>query len=142
VADAEIVVHPYPGEAGAIGAALCAGDWLKSGATTRFRGYDVIESLDYSSTTNQHTTCKWCPVDCKRTFIDVALPDGKGRPWSKVPLAAGWERVISGNSCPKGLLEDVNEMLVVKKNLEAVKNDHPNTAEVVRQTAFRRATIA
>ena len=38
--------------------------------------------------------------------------------------AAGWERVISGNSCPKGLLEDVNEMLVVKKNLEAVKNAH------------------
>jgi len=140
VPDAEIVVHPYPGEAGAIGAALCAGDWLKSGATTRFRGYDVIESLEYTSTTNEHTTCKWCPVDCKRTFIDVCLPDGKGRPWSKVPVAAGWERVISGNSCPKGLLEDVNEMLVVKKNLEAVKDAHPNTADVVRATAFRRAT--
>jgi predicted CoA-substrate-specific enzyme activase len=142
VADAEIVVHPYTGEAGAIGAALCAGDWLKSGAATRFRGYDVIESLEYTSTTNQSTTCKWCPVDCKRTFIDVALPDGAGRPWSKVPLAAGWERVISGNSCPKGLLEDVNEMLVVKKNLETVKDAHPNTAEVVRATAFRRAAIA
>ena len=140
VPDAEIVVHPYPGEAGAIGAALCAGDWLKSGATTRFRGYDVIESLEYTSTTNEHTTCKWCPVDCKRTFIDVCLPDGKGRPWSKVPVAAGWERVIGGNSCPKGLLEDVNEMLVVKKNLEAVKDAHPNTADVVRATAFRRAT--
>jgi predicted CoA-substrate-specific enzyme activase len=140
VPDAEIVVHPYPGEAGAIGAALCAGDWLKSGGISRFRGYDVIESLEYTSTTNQHTTCKWCPVDCKRTFIDVGLPDGKGRPWSKVPLAAGWERVISGNSCPKGLLEDVNEMLVVKKNLEAVKDAHPNTAELVRSTAFRRAT--
>jgi predicted CoA-substrate-specific enzyme activase len=143
VPDAEIVVHPYSGEAGAIGAALCAGDWLKPGATTRFRGYDVIESLEYVSTTNEHTTCKWCPVDCKRTFIDVCLPDGKGRPWSKVPVAAGWERVISGNSCPKGLLEDVNEMLVVKKNLEAVKDAYPNTAEMVRATAFRRArTIA
>ena len=139
VPDAEIVVHPYCGEAGAIGAALCAGDWLKSGATTRFRGYDVIESLEYTSTTNEHTTCNWCPVNCKRTFIDVRLPDGKGRPWSTVPLAAGWERVISGNSCPKGLLEDVNEMSVVKKNLEAVKDAHPNTAEVVRETAFRRA---
>jgi len=139
VPDAEIVVHPYCGEAGAIGAALCAGDWLKSGATTRFRGYDVIESLEYTSTTNEHTTCNWCPVNCKRTFIDVRLPDGKGRPWSTVPLAAGWERVISGNSCPKGLLEDVNEMRVVKKNLEAVKDAHPNTAEVVRETAFRRA---
>jgi len=145
VPDAEIVVHPYCGEAGAIGAALCAGDWQKSGAAvgtpTRFRGYDVIESLEYTSTTNEHTTCNWCPVNCKRTFIDVRLPDGKGRPWSTVPLAAGWERVISGHSCPKGLLEDVNEMRVVKKNLEAVKNAHPNTAEMVRETAFRRVKV-
>ena len=136
--DAEIVVHPYSGEAGAIGAALCAGDWLKSGSTSRFRGYDVIEALEYTSTTNEHTTCNWCPVSCKRTFIDVRLPDGQGRPWSKVPLAPGSERVISGNSCPKGLLEDVNEMRVVKKKMEAVKDAHPNTAEVVRETAFRR----
>ena len=139
VHDAEIVVHPYSGEAGAIGAALCAGDMMKSGASTRFRGYDVIESLEYTSTTNEHTTCNWCPVSCKRTFIDVRLPNGKGRPWSKVPLTVGWERVISGNSCPKGLLEDVNEMRVVKKNLENVRDAHPNTAEMVRQSAFRRA---
>jgi predicted CoA-substrate-specific enzyme activase len=138
VPDAQIVVHPHAGEAGAIGAALCAGDWLKAGAATRFRGYDVIESLHYTSTTNEHTTCNWCPVSCKRTFIDVLLPDGKGRPWSKVPLAAGSERVISGNSCPKGLVEDVGEMRIVKKNLEAVRDAHPNTAELVRETAFGR----
>jgi hypothetical protein len=47
--------------------------------------------------------------------------------------------VISGNSCPKGLLEDVNEMRVVKKNLEAMKDAHPNIAEMVRESAFRRA---
>ena len=141
VPDAEIVVHPYSGEAGAIGAALCASDLMKAGASTRFRGYDVIESLEYTSTTNEHTTCTWCPVSCKRTFIDVRLPNGKGRPWSKVPLTDGWERVISGNSCPKGLLEDVNEMRVVKRNLESTRDAHPNTAEVVRETAFRRAKV-
>src|ERR1700677_1697419 len=139
VRDAEIVVHPYSGEAGAIGAALCAGDMMTPGASTRFRGYDVIESLEYTSTTNEHTTCTWCPVSCKRTFIDVRMPNGMGRPWSKLPLAAGWERVISGNSCPKGLLEDVNEMRVVKKNLETIRDAHPNTAELVRENAFRRA---
>ena len=139
VPDAEIVVHPYSGEAGAIGAALCADDLMKAGTATRFRGYDVIESLEYTSTTNEHTTCNWCPVSCKRTFIDVRLPNGQGRPWSKVPLGSGWERVISGNSCPKGLLEDVNEMRVVKKNLESIKDAHPNTAELVREGAFRRA---
>lgn len=139
VPGAEIVVHPYSGEAGAIGAALCAADWLAEGAPSAFRGFEVIESLQYQSTTSEHTTCNWCPVSCKRTFIDVRLAEGKGRPWSKVPLAAGWERVISGNSCPKGLLEDVNEMRIVKKNLEAVKHAHPNTAEMVRENAFRRA---
>jgi hypothetical protein len=141
VPDAEIVVHPYSGEAGAIGAALCAGDWLKEGRSTRFRGYDVIEALEYTSTTNEHTTCKWCPVSCKRTFIDVRLPDGKGREWSKVPLKPGWERVISGNSCPKGLLEDANEMRVVKKSMEAVKDANPNTAEMVRESAWRARAV-
>jgi len=140
VPDAEIVVHPYTGEAGAIGAALCAGELLQRGAT-RFRGYDVIESLEHTSTTNDDTTCHWCPVNCKRTFIDVRLPGSEGRPWSKVPLAAGWQRVISGNSCPKGLLEDASEMRVVKKNLEAIKDAHPNTAEMVRQSAFGRPRI-
>jgi len=139
VPDAEIVVHPYCGEAGAIGAALCAGDMMKPGASTRFRGYDIIESLEYTSTTNAHTTCTWCPVSCKRTFFDVRLAIGMGRPWSKVPLGVGWERVISGNSCPKGLLEDVNEMRVVKESLEIIRDAHPNTAEVVRESAFRRA---
>jgi hypothetical protein len=139
VPGAEIVVHPYSGEAGAIGAALCAGEWLKRGEASRFRGYDTIEALEYTSTTNEHTTCKWCPVNCKRTFIDVRLPDAKGRSWSKVPLAEGWERVISGNSCPKGLLEDVNEMKVVKAKLEETKDAYPNVADLVRTHAFRRA---
>ncbi|MFM9885677.1 MAG: BadF/BadG/BcrA/BcrD ATPase family protein [Burkholderiales bacterium] len=139
VPDADIVVHPYAGEAGAIGAALCARDAVLRNQPSRFRGYEVIESLEYASTTNEHTTCHWCPVNCKRTFIDVRLPEGKGRTWSKVPVAAGWERVISGNSCPKGLLEDANEMRVVKKTMEAVKDAHPNIAEMVRENAFRRA---
>lgn len=142
VPDAEIVVHPYSGEAGAIGAALCALDWLRKGLPSRFRGFDIIESLVYTSTTNEHTVCHWCPCNCKRTFIDVQLPDGKGRPWSKVPVAEGWQRVISGNSCPKGLVEDVNEMRVVKAQLEDVKRAYPNVGELVRKDAFRRSKAA
>ena len=138
VPDAEIVVHPYSGEAGAIGAALCAAERLGAGTASRFRGFDVIEALEYVSTTNQHTTCNWCPVNCKRTFIDVRIPDGQGRAWSKVPLEEGWERVISGNSCPKGLLEDASEMRVVKKQLEAIKDAHPNIGALVREDAFSR----
>jgi hypothetical protein len=142
VPSAEVVVHPYPGEAGAIGSALCALDWARrSGAPSRFRGFDTIEALEYTSTTNEHTTCRWCPVSCRRTFIDVVLPGAKGRPWSKVPLAEGRERVISGNSCPKGLLEDANEMRVVKAQMEEVKRAYPNVAEMVREDAFRHARV-
>lgn len=142
VPDAEIVVHPYAGEAGAIGAALCAAEWWATGQPTRFRGYDAIAGLAYTSTTNEHTVCRWCPCNCRRTFIDVQLPGAVGRPWSKVPLAPGWERVISGNSCPKGLVEDVNEMRLVKAQLEEVRRGCPNVAEVIRKDAFRRARVA
>ena len=138
VPDAEVVLHPYSGEAGAIGAALCAADWTKHGTSSRFRGFDTIAALTYTSTTAAETVCKWCPINCTRTFIDVQLPGAKGRGWSKLPLAEGWERVISGNSCPKGLVEDVNEMRVVKAKLEEVKREYPNVAEMVRQDAFRR----
>jgi len=104
----------------------------------RSRGFQTIESLTYTSTTSAATVCHWCPVNCTRTFIDVQLPGAKGRPWSKVPLAEGGERVISGNSCPKGLVEDVNELRVVKAKFEEVKRGYPNVAEMVRKDAFRR----
>jgi predicted CoA-substrate-specific enzyme activase len=136
VPDAEIAIHPYSGEAGAIGAALCAAD--AAGGASRFRGFAAVEALTYRTTTNDHTICHWCSCNCKRTFIDVQLPGAGGRPWSKIPVAEGWERVISGNSCPKGLLEDVDEMRTVKARIDEAKRAYPNVAEMVRATAFRR----
>jgi predicted CoA-substrate-specific enzyme activase len=138
IPDAEIMIHPYTGEAGAIGAALCALDAWRNGKPTRFRGFEATEALSYRSTTGEDTICRWCSCNCKRTFIDVQFAEAKGRPWSKVPLEAGWERVISGNSCPKGLVEDVNEMRMVKAGLEEAKRANPNVAEMVRAEAFRQ----
>ncbi len=139
VPDAEIVIHPHSGEAGAIGAALCAMEAADGVAPSGFRGFDVIEHLNYRSTTSEDTICKWCPVNCKRAFIDVELEGAKGRSWSKIPLEEGWERVISGNSCPKGLVEDVNEMKAVKAEMEEQRRVYPNIGEMVREKAFRRA---
>ncbi len=138
VPEAEVVVHPYSGEAGAIGAALVALDWWKNGGKTVFRGFDSIEKLAYKTSTSTDTVCHWCPVNCQRSFIDVELLEGKGRPWSKVPLAQGWERVIVNNSCPKGLVEDLNEMKVIKAGIEKTKNAYPNVADMVRKEGFRR----
>ncbi len=138
IPEAEVVVHPYSGEAGAIGAALVALDWWGQGRQTNFRGFDAIEKLSYKPTTSIETVCHWCPVNCQRSFIDVELSGGKGRSWSKVPLSEGWERVIVNNSCPKGLVEDLNEMKVIKERIERTKNAYPNVADMVRKEAFRR----
>ncbi|HEY6339079.1 MAG TPA: BadF/BadG/BcrA/BcrD ATPase family protein [Candidatus Sulfotelmatobacter sp.] len=138
VPDAEVVVHPYSGEAGAIGAALVALDWWDGGGESKFRGFDAIERLTYKTATSVDTVCHWCPVTCQRSFIDVELDGGKGREWSKVPLEKGWERVIVNNSCPKGLVEDLNEMKVIKMGMEKTKNAFPNVADLVRKEAFRR----
>jgi predicted CoA-substrate-specific enzyme activase len=140
VPDADVVVHPYSGEAGAIGAALVSLDWWEKGGQSQFRGFDVIENLTYNTTTAKDTVCNWCPVNCQRSFIDVELPGGQGRTWSKVPLSLGWERVIVNNSCPKGLVEDLNEMKVIKAGIEKTKNAFPNIADMVRQEGFRRNT--
>src|SRR5205823_1020355 len=71
VPEAEVVVHPYSGEAGAIGAALVALDMTRTGGQTRFRGFGAIDRLSYRNTTSSETVCHWCPVNCRRTFIDV-----------------------------------------------------------------------
>jgi predicted CoA-substrate-specific enzyme activase len=142
VADAEVVVHPYSGEAGAIGAALVSLEWWEKGNRSTFRGFDVIEKLTYKTTTAKETVCNWCPVNCQRSFIDVELPGGNGREWSKVPLSRGWERVIVNNSCPKGLVEDLNEMKVIKAGIEKTKNAYPNIADMVRKEAFRRVSAS
>jgi predicted CoA-substrate-specific enzyme activase len=138
VPGADVVVHPYSGEAGAIGAALVVLDWWQGGGESRFRGFDAIERLTYKTATSVDTVCHWCPVTCQRSFIDVELEGGKGREWSKVPLEKGWERVIVNNSCPKGLVEDLNEMKVIKIGMEKTKNAFPNVADLVRKEAFRR----
>ncbi|MBS1849917.1 MAG: activase [Acidobacteria bacterium] len=139
VPDADIVVHPYSGEAGAIGAALVALDWWERGGRTGFRGFEVVENLSYKTATSVETVCHWCPVNCQRSFIDVELLGGKGRTWSKVPLSEGWERVIVNNSCPKGLVEDLNEMKAIKAEIEKTKNAYPNIADMVRNEGFLRA---
>jgi predicted CoA-substrate-specific enzyme activase len=141
VNDAEVIVHPYPGESGAIGAALVALDWCQAGGHSRFRGFHAVEQLTYRATTSKDTVCHWCPVNCQRTFIDVELEGAKGRAWSNVPVAAGWERVIVNNSCAKGLVENANEMKLVKAEMERIKHAFPNVAEMVRKEGFRHNAV-
>ena len=90
VPDAEIAIHPYSGEAGAIGAALCAHEPGSAGAPSRFRGFDVIESLVLSQ---HHQRTHDLPLVRCQLQADVhrraRCPRRKGRPWSKVPARRG-----------------------------------------------------
>lgn len=137
VPDAEIYVHPYSGEAGAIGAALVALEHYQRYGRSIFRGFEAIEKLSYRSITSKDTVCNWCPINCQRSFIDVYLGEGEGRAWSKVPLEPGWVRIIVNNACPKGLVEDERELKVIREKLERVKNEFPNIADFVKKEAFR-----
>ncbi|WP_340694747.1 BadF/BadG/BcrA/BcrD ATPase family protein [Hydrogenobacter thermophilus] len=140
VPEAQIYVHPYSGEAGAIGSALIALEHYEKHKSTRFRGFEVIEELTYRTTTSKETVCHWCPISCQRTFIDVYLGEGEGRPWSKVPLERGWVRLIVNNSCPKGLVEDERELKVIKEQMESIKKNFPNVSDFVRKEAFKKLT--
>ena len=134
VPGAEVVVHPYPGEAGALGVALLA---LEAKGRTRFRGFEVIENLTYKTTTSADTVCRWCPMNCQRTFIDVYVGEGEGRSWSKVPLEKGWLRLIVSNACPKGLVEDEQELKVLQQELRRVQNEFPNLSQIAKKEAFK-----
>src|SRR2546427_12711375 len=63
VPDADVVLHPYSGEAGAIGAALCAADWLRHGGASRFPGFATIAGLSCTSTTRSATAWHGCPTN-------------------------------------------------------------------------------
>jgi predicted nucleotide-binding protein (sugar kinase/HSP70/actin superfamily) len=65
--------------------------------------------------------------------VDIAEPPRK----SKIPILPGVKRLIVGNSCEKGLVEDVNDMKVIKKGLDAVKGANPNFVEIAAKAVWR-----
>ncbi|MDH3271031.1 MAG: acyl-CoA dehydratase activase-related protein [Gemmatimonadota bacterium] len=147
----EIVVHEHCGESGAIGAALEVLRVRKDAEPSRFVGLDETAATTYTTTTNEDTRCHFCKNQCLRTFIDVevAASSANGADpisgedpaqranGSKVPLAGGARRLIVGNSCEKGLVEDVDAMRVIKTRLDATTDDTPNLVEVSARAAFR-----
>jgi predicted CoA-substrate-specific enzyme activase len=133
-----VIVHEHCGESGAIGAALEARRLHGRGQVTNFIGLDAVGNISYVTHRSEDTRCYFCKNKCMRTFIDVSIADAD-ESWkkSKIPIAAGIKRLIVGNSCEKGLVEDVNDMREIKKGLDAAKKDNPNMAEVGAKAAFK-----
>jgi len=136
-----VIVHEHCGESGAIGAAIEAVRLWENGRQTTFIGLDAVEKITYQTHRNENTRCYFCKNKCLRTFIDVKvdlqLDEEPVAYKSKIPLEPGTKRLIVGNSCEKGLVEDVEAMRVIKKGLDAVKGKNPNLVEIAAKAVFK-----
>src|SRR6266704_2454831 len=134
----DVIVHEHCGESGAIGAAIEARRLYNRGQRTQFIGFDAVRDISYVTRRNEDTRCYFCKNKCMRTFIDVQIA-GADESWkkSKVPISKGIKRLIVGNSCEKGLVEDVSHMREIKKGLDAMKKENPNLAEVGAKAVFK-----
>ncbi len=125
VPGAEVFVHPHTGEAGAIGAAFEALRVVRRRGTSSFVGLDNAIDIAFTSTNNEDTRCDFCPNNCSRTFIDTETPTGQTA------------RYISGFSCEKGTVEDMDAL----KALNNVRRDrmkvYPNLVDFEAKLCFK-----
>jgi predicted nucleotide-binding protein (sugar kinase/HSP70/actin superfamily)/activator of 2-hydroxyglutaryl-CoA dehydratase len=126
VPGARVQVHPHPGEAGAIGAAVEALRVVTRRGRSTFVGLDAAIDLRYTSRTDETTTCQFCPNHCSRTFIDTRTPDGRT------------SRYISGFSCEKGTVESVDALRALEQKRKSLKTAYPNLVDYEARLAFRR----
>ena len=131
VPGAEVFVHPHPGEAGAIGAAMevlrrverserSGTPWKRT-----WIGLDATIDLAYSTTNDETTRCHFCPNLCSRTFIDTVAPTGDTA------------RYIAGFSCEKGTVEDEAALKRLTRERARLRKAYPNLVEWEAKNLFR-----
>ncbi|HEX3703492.1 MAG TPA: BadF/BadG/BcrA/BcrD ATPase family protein [Vicinamibacterales bacterium] len=125
VPDAEVHVHPHPGEAGAIGAALETLRVVTRRGRSTFVGLDAAIDLAYTSRNDETTRCHFCPNDCARTFIDARTPDG------------ATSRYISGFSCEKGTVESAEALKTLTARRRDLRLRYPNLVDYESKVLFR-----
>jgi predicted CoA-substrate-specific enzyme activase len=102
VPNATIHLHPHPGLAGAIGAAIEAKIQVAKKASN-FVGIDEAIHMSYTTTTDESTRCHFCSIGCSRTFIDTITPSGNKA------------RYIAGFACEDGTVASKDEFRELKK---------------------------
>ncbi|MEO6771645.1 MAG: acyl-CoA dehydratase activase-related protein, partial [Kofleriaceae bacterium] len=125
VPNAEVYLHPHCGEAGAIGAAFEALRKTRRQGTTTFVGLDQAVDIEYVSINDDKTRCNFCPNNCSRTFIDTKTLDGKTA------------RYISGFSCEKGTVENMDALKVLNKERQKRMKQYPNLVDYEAKLAFK-----
>ena len=125
VPNAVVNVHPHPGEAGAIGAAMETLRVVTRRGHSTFIGLDETINLHYTSRTDEETRCNFCPNSCSRTFIDTKTPEGRT------------SRYISGFSCEKGTVESKEQLKLLTAERKGIKSNYPNLVDYESKLAFR-----
>jgi activator of 2-hydroxyglutaryl-CoA dehydratase/predicted nucleotide-binding protein (sugar kinase/HSP70/actin superfamily) len=125
VPNAEVVIHPHTGEAGAIGAAMETLRVVRRRGSSTFIGLEQAIDLKYTSRNDESTVCHFCPNECSRTFIDTKTPDGRT------------SRYISGFSCEKGTVESKDALKILAKERNTVRRQYPNIVDDESKLAFK-----
>jgi activator of 2-hydroxyglutaryl-CoA dehydratase/predicted nucleotide-binding protein (sugar kinase/HSP70/actin superfamily) len=125
VPGAEIHVHPHPGEAGALGAALETKRLVERRGHSTFIGLEAAIALGYSTKNDESTICSFCPNHCHRTFIDTVKPDG------------GTSRYIAGFSCERGTVESQEALGELVRHRKKLKSCYPNLVDYEAKLAFK-----
>lgn len=124
VPEARVDLHPYPGEAGAYGAAIEARDVVTQRGYSTFVGIEEALQLTYTSRTDESTRCHFCPMDCSRTFIDTQTPHS--------PTV----RYIAGFSCESGTVESVEALQQLKAQQRVLQKKTPNLVKKEAREIF------
>ena len=125
VPNAIVNVHPHPGEAGAIGAAIEARDVVQREGRAKFVGLDEALQMTYESTTDESTRCHFCTINCSRTFIDTKTPSGNSA------------RYIAGFSCEDGTVESAESLRELKESRKELQNSVPNLVKTESKQLFK-----
>lgn len=127
VPGAVVHVHPHTGEAGAIGAAMEALRVVRRRGYSSFVGLEQAIDIAYTSTNDESTRCDFCPNNCSRTFIDTATSDGQTA------------RYISGFSCEKGTVEDMDALKELNATRRQRMTRYPNLVDVEATLCFKHS---
>ncbi len=121
VPDAEVLVHPITGEAGAFGAAIEAMRNYKG--TSSFIGVENLLNLKFEVKSDETTRCNYCTNRCIRTFIKVKTKEG--------------EKLYVIAPCEKGTVLEKENLKNVLKKIQKIKEQNPNMQEICAKEIFK-----
>jgi predicted CoA-substrate-specific enzyme activase len=115
----QVVRAPYPGEMGAIGAALLtkrkmAEDFHGGFAKSAFIGFDALKTFDYTQESN--VRCPFCANSCSRILVSFS----NGLTW------------VTGNRCERGEILGDPEDPALRERLKKVNTSIESVPDMVR----------